>query len=171
MTFSADARIAEMRSVLSLMLRHLGTQRICTTYFDATQQPFNGFLATTWLELTELHYIAPLFGRGPNYKLTNRGYVKALTEIGVLSSPQFKSDLGKLAATLKDSIKGRIQPAPLSVQTILNISGLDDGFVYNTIECNLLETILGMHGAHWVSKFEGVIVMVPITFGQQKVVF
>ncbi len=160
-----------MRQVLALMLYHLGDRRICTTYFDSTNAPFDTFLKTTWIELHERHYIASLFRGMPTYKLTKWGYARGLKEANALGEPHFKARLGKIASVLKNSVKGRTQAALVSVETIVRESNLDDGFVYNALEANLLEEVLGIHGTAWPQGFEGRLVVVPITFGQEKLVF
>jgi hypothetical protein len=73
--------------------------------------------------------------------------------------------MGKLAATLKSYVKGRMEDGHAVVEEIARTSGLDEGFIKNAIESRLLDNCFGMRGAVWVSNAHWWAVKIPRDFG------
>jgi hypothetical protein len=172
MTLSRDDRIADMKRALGMLLEAIGTRPIAGLYFKIDVPPLSEINRTTWIDLYEKGYVSPLLSHTTrSYGLTGAGYLKALAVTGITAQEDFKSQLGRLAATLKQHVKGRHQSAFLSVDSIQQESGLSQGFIYNCIESNALEVCFNTRGARWANGFPGKLIAVQTTFGHEPVDF
>jgi hypothetical protein len=172
MTLSRDDRVADMKRALGLLLEAVGAKPIAGLYFSVDQLPLSEINRTTWIELRQKGYLAPLFSNASGaYALTGAGYLKALTVAGITEQDGFKSNLGLLAATLKRHVKGRHEPAFVSVESVQQECGLSQGFIFNAVESNALEVCFNKRGAHWAKGFSGKLIAVQTTFGHEPIDF
>ena len=161
-----------MKRALALMLNILGDQPIAGMFFRIDESPLSFIKGTTWIELRERGYVAPLFSStSSSYALTGRGFLKALEVTGIVDDEAFQRNLGQLSRVLKSNVKGRGQPALVSVGTVVAESELSQAFVYNCIEGKVLDRVFKRRGADWASSFNGVIIIAQSTFGQEPVDF
>jgi hypothetical protein len=123
------------------------------------------FFKTTWNELVRKHYLRSYPQFTGRYVLTGIGLRLGLELHGLDKSPDFKQMLGKISKYLKDLVKGRRQVAPICVETIAQLTGLQAGFVINVIEAKLFEYWFNQYGAVWAPGFNMKLIIVPIDFG------
>jgi hypothetical protein len=72
--------------------------------------------------------------------------------------------MSRLAAALKQIVKGRQSDCFENPETVANASGLSVGWVSNAIESNILDYKFKMRGATWDEGGRSMIV-IPINFG------
>ncbi len=155
-----------------MLLEGVAEKSFAGLYFSIDKPPLSEINPTTWTELRDKGYVAPLFSTtSRSYGLTGRGYLKALRVAGITERGDFKSQLGVLAATLKKYVKGRQQAAFVNIDSVQQESGLSSGFIFNCIDSNLLEVCFNKKGAQWANGFRGTVIVVQPTFGQEPVDF
>jgi hypothetical protein len=164
MSLSKQERETDKSLALRLMLRGLGNNRINMTFFEASISPLVAIRQTTWTELLQENRVTSLFNL-PRYALTGSGWLKALQDGGTTKNPIFQRDVGKLFATLKRHVKGRENDSILTLATVAQESGLNENWIFNAIESNLLESVFGKKGTGWCRGFEGSLIFVPSMFG------
>jgi hypothetical protein len=170
MTLSRDDLVAGLKGTLLLMLDEVGERRISEVFFDVTKVELTYVHGTTWSVLTSKHYIAPVLN-GQIYQLTSRGWAKGLELRGETATQTFRDKLGQLCAALKKHVKGRVQPALVTVENAATDSSLFDGFIFNVIEAKLIDRVLHRKGADWAKGCKGLVILVPDTFGREPIAF
>ena len=167
MSRSEQEQIENLELALSLVLRAVGSNPIRQYLLRPDNANYKDIHQTTWLDLRELGYLKAA-AIGNFCVLSPSGWVAALERTGTIADPTFKDGLGKLCRYLKDTVKGRYQPALVYVNVIANAIGLPDGIISNIIDAKLIELWLGRTGVDWASGFETKMIAVPITFGSKK---
>jgi hypothetical protein len=163
-SLSKQDRENDKALALQLMLKGIGENRINMSFFDTARPPLNVIRKTSWVELQQEQYVAPLFGLS-RYALTGAGWLRALRHTGKTKDPVFQRDVGKLFATLKKQVKGRERDGMVTLAAAAQESGLSESWIFNAIESNLLEYEFQKKGAKWCQGFEGTMIFVPVTFG------
>jgi hypothetical protein len=148
---------------LQLIGQHCANAPIGDEYEMGLPQ-FQLVLKTTWQALNDDQYIRVSTW---HFKLTAKGWVKALEATGRLCDDKMKEDLGNLSGRLKDCLHGRGNgPALVGTDEIVNKTGLPHYWVVNAIHSRLIERCLRRVGAFWAEDdhVESVI-EVPVRFG------
>jgi hypothetical protein len=78
---------------------------------------------------------------------------------------EFKQNLGRLSAALKDSVKGREHPAILSSYDLAKKTALEWEFIQNAIQGELVQHVFGIKGA--TGERGMAIIRVPIDYGER----
>ena len=162
MSISPHRRLENCKLALSLMLEHLGDSFIGVTHFAIASPVFNKILPTTWRELQDRGLIkdeSTLTSRG--YALTGAAWRVALESNWDQSTQE---NLSRLAASLKQIVKGRQSDAFANPGEIASISGLPEGWVSNAVESRLLDYRFNMKGVKWYQGARSLIV-IPLNFG------
>jgi len=160
-TLSIDDRRANLRDALIAFLDALGDRQFHLSFIEPAKFP--EVLPTTWVELTNRHWIEEVDENGALCKFTSFGYVMALRISGCADEAQFREDLGKLCKVLKDSLKGRTTESLIDLYAVVKESGLPEAFVKNAIDADLIGEILGRIGAEWLG--DSYFIRVPPNFG------
>jgi hypothetical protein len=160
MTLSVDDRRANLREALISFLNALGDRQF--DHFFIEPAKFPEVLPTTWVELTNRHWIEEVDMNGALCKFTSFGYVMALRSSGCADEAQFREDLGKLCKALKDSMKGRTTESLIDFYALVKGSGLPEAFVKNALDADLIGEMLCRVGAQWEGD---TIIKVPPNFG------
>lgn len=170
MTLSREVRRNAMDKALKLLLARLGLAAIDSTLFDPSAESFACLPRTTWKELEEAGlverdpYLEP-----PRYRLTGVGWIEAIVSAGTFGSAPQDEELGRLAACFKMTVKERNTDAQVDLKTVSSEAGLPEGWVFNVVESNLLETRFQRRGVYWHEQHRGRVIIVPSTFGLEKV--
>jgi hypothetical protein len=77
------------------------------------------------------------------------GWTEGLKVTGAFDDPEFKEKAGLLSSALKARVKGRQQPELADRNDIADETGLDEYFVYNTIDSHLLRELFDQIDAYW----------------------
>jgi hypothetical protein len=159
MTLSERDRLANLEAALSLMMEEVGDKAIDVTLFDPKAATFGGIYQTTWKDLERRRWVE---GHREKYRLTGRGWIRALQRLGT----QFVERLRRLAGTLKYYVKGRNNDEVVALSEVARDANLPEGWVFNVIEVNLLDKLsrkFRASGATWSEK--GRLVLIPCDFG------
>lgn len=168
MTLSKEARLKDLRRVLELMLSQLGEKSIEEALFCVDDPTFAGIQPTTWKELAARYWVERFDVIGAvEYRLTGPGWYGALEASGQLSTPDSVQRMSKLAAALKDSVKGRKDDAFVFPDSLSSESGLPETWIFNAIESDLLGRRFDMKSADWQPQSRKTLIRVPIDFGME----
>ena len=78
---------------------------------------------------------------------------------------EFKNDLSKLSAALKNTVKGRHHPALLGTDDLANETSLPKAFIINVLKSRMLDTVFNIIGAD-ISE-DRIAIEVPIRYGHR----
>ena len=168
MSMSKAERLADIQKALTLFCDHLGPQWFGQFLIDARRPEYSPIQQTTWLELVNERYINKAHSFPFLFNITAYGWTKEMERRGLRDDSAFKETLGKLCRILKDHVKGRTAIAAVSLANVSRETGIPEGVVASIISANLIEGWLGRHGAKWADNFQGSLIVVPITFGLEK---
>jgi hypothetical protein len=166
MTVSRDDRLENRALALELLLKFAGDQAVwCMDFLDPDEVPeLKAVYPTTWKELDESGYVKRFGGLNYTlYQLTPLGWLRGLQITGQDQSPEFKERLGRLAAVLKISVKGRHEEAWVDLETVAKEANLPVGWVSNAVEAGAIEECFNRQGAHLDDS--QTVAIVPIDFG------
>ena len=146
MTLSKRDRLDSLALALRLMMDGLEEPYEWQEH-DANCAKFAGVHRTTWQELDRRGLVkARTFDR---YELTGPGWIAGLKATGRFQDPEFKKDVGRVAAALKAKVKGRSGPGFADRTELACDTGLSEFFIYDVIDSGLLSEIFGRIGATW----------------------
>jgi hypothetical protein len=77
----------------------------------------------------------------------------------------FVNKMDRLATSLMAYVKGRKGDGLESVHVVIEDSGLEEGFVFNAIDCDLLGSVFNMKGVQWHAIARYSLVKIPVNFG------
>jgi hypothetical protein len=165
LTISDADRDLNTSMAFEKILEHIGDAFTPNAPFSPADPRFEAIVPTTWKRLERLGFLkgtsAPIL-----YFLTASGFTEALIQTGVTKTDAFRVRMGKLAAVLKDRIKGRAAEALMSSFDVAKSIEAPVGWVQNVIAAGLLERQFGIQGAH-LYESNGHIISVPIDFGHK----
>src|SRR4051812_32423826 len=119
MTLSREQRHAQLERALNLLLLLLNGRAIDCGEIDPRDPTLVELQPTTWKELEELHFVArDTEAEPPAYRLTGDGWIEALAVSRQYEDEALAEKLGRLAAYLKKTVKGRRRPAVAPLRTI-----------------------------------------------------
>jgi hypothetical protein len=142
----------------------VGEQAVWRVEIGIESARYTDIHATTWKELLDRGFIKWFFVN--TYQLTYQGWLKGIQLRHHDESPEFRAKMSKLAATLKDQVKGRREEAYMDVSQVAELTGLTEDFIYNAIESRLLDACFNIVGATFDNPNSSEII-VPIDFGQE----
>jgi hypothetical protein len=146
MSLSNAKREINMPEALRLMMHDLD-QPFDWQEHDSTEGKFVCIHRTTWDELINRGSVrATTFDR---YILMPLGWIEGLKVTGAFDDPEFKAKAGLLSSALKARVKGRHEPELADGNDIADETGLDEYFVYNTIDSHLLRELFNQIDAYW----------------------
>lgn len=168
MTLSADDRGTNHREALVAFLDRLGDQHLAL--FEIRKKDLPRVLKTTWVELMRKGFLVDESPLGTErLKLTCSGYVAALEVSGRSKEPGFLEDLRRLCAALKNCVKRRADLEAdfkiISLQCLVEGSGLSKAFALNAIDCELIERVFRQRGAKWTDCKSRHFIKVPSDVG------
>jgi len=162
MSLSNKQRLDNADLALSKFLKAADGKWFIHAFFNGEDPVFSDILSTTWDELRRRHYIAPALVN--SFVLTGYGWRIALEKAD--KKKEFTEQLGRLCASLKKRIDGRTQQAFTNVEDLARETGLDDYFIRNVIDSDLIRHWLNRHSAKWADpRSPGNLIIVPIGFG------
>jgi len=160
MTISRNDRIADLADALKRMTEDVGEQAVWRVDISTESERYNHINNTTWKELLDrglVKWFCPGF-----CQLTTAGWRKGVQLLGWDRGPMLQGKLSKLAATLKDQVKGRHDEAYLYLQQAAQLSGLSEDLICNIVEGRLFEHSFGFKGAKLDTDNT---IVIPIDFG------
>jgi len=145
--------------------------RALDSIFTVNEDPFVQVPNTTWRELEACGFTENRTGLGgpPQCRLTGLGWYEAVLVTRRVDSPQFKTQLCRLTAAMKDQVKGRHQDAYMDSHELASVAGVSEDFIFNAIESRLIDKHYKVHGAEW--EHRGQSIRIPLEFGVRPLEF
>ena len=169
MTLLKTERSENIELALQLMMGELGEHAINELFFEIDKPPYENIYPTTWQHLEAQYFIEPRDTFGARYRrLTGFRWLEGLRITGLLEAEETKQMVGKLMAELKRSVEGREGEAIVDIHSIVREAGVPFGFVFNVIDSNYVDRVLGRKGAVWHPQARGQLVKVPVDFGMDS---
>src|ERR1035441_4488420 len=137
MTLSRQRRIREMTDTVRMMSEDVGEDAIWKVDIDAKSDRYKHVHVTTWKQLLDDGLIK--FRFFDTYNLTDYGWRKGIDIRELHNQSEFRGKMARLAAVLKDEVKGRRKERYLEVSQIAERSGLTEDFIFNAIEAEILD--------------------------------
>lgn len=148
------------------MTQEVGDYAIWRVFIEANKPEYQDILPTTWKELVD-RYMVKDHGHDM-YQLTGYGWLKGVQLQELPETPEFSQKMSRLAATLKDRVKGRQQEVLVDIWAVAKESGLPEDFVWNAIENKLLDRCFQIKGAEFDQYDQNRnYVIIPIDFGME----
>jgi len=168
MTISQTDQVENIDLAFRLILVELGDKAISVTFFDPHSTSLKDVLATTWKELCDHRWLeeCEIYGHA-HYRLTGSGWIEALWRDKAAERPELRDLAAKLAAALKERVKGRREDVTVEVSRLAHENGLSPTWVFNAIESNLLEVLHRRRGVQWVER--GTLIKIPLNFGMELI--
>jgi hypothetical protein len=164
MSHSKEERQANVDLALNLFMKELGTKWIQTYLIDPNDGNYADILATTWGELSDRYqYVHKAIGY--LCVLTPAGWMTGLDLSGVLGTEEFNRQVGELCACLKRRVKGRKEPALITLEDVASETSLPTGFIANLIDADYINLELRRYSASWAGGFQGTLLVVPTNSG------
>lgn len=166
MTLSKAERSENIELALQLMMGELGEHAINELFFEIGKPPYENIYPTTWQHLEAQYFIEPRDTFGARYRrLTGLGWLEGLRITGLLEAEKTKQMVGKLMAELKRSVDGRQDEGLVDIHRIVADAGVPFGFVFNVIDSDYVDRVLGRKGAVWHPQAHGQLIKVPVDLG------
>jgi hypothetical protein len=162
MTVSRNDRVADLADALRKMTEDVGENAVWRVDISIESERYRHVRATTWKELLDRGLIKWFFHN--TYQLTTIGWRKGVQLLELDKDPEFRGKLSRLAATLKDQVKGRYEEAYLDLFHAAQLSELTEDFICNIIESRLLDHCFNMKGARLDTDNT---IVIPIDFGME----
>lgn len=168
MTLARHEREENHRLAFGLMIQELGDRAIDTSLFDPTRRPFEcQVLRTTWEELLRLGHVECV--SSPQYRLTAQGWLVGLETSGISKSSAFLERLGRVLATMKRHVKGRLDSVVIPLQQLAEESKEPEGWIFNVVDSKASSTGNERTGANWFGRERGRLVEIPVDFNLEPV--
>ena len=166
MSHSNDDRMKNMVLAVDLMFKALDDRAIDKVFFQFETDPtFKYIFPTTWRELEQRYLIKVerMMG-GSLCQLTGYGWRTAVDDFWDELEPKLGPMMSKVAASLKDFVKGRNEDAYVYLDSLAAGSGVPEDIVFNIIESEILDLRFNMKGARW-HEGHAPLIHVPLDFG------
>jgi len=160
MTLARDERAESCREALKMMLERVADEPVDEVLF--TPKDVESILTTSLDELQSWNFIE-LMVPTREFSLTGRGWTAALLVTRANSGKPFEQRIAELFSTMKRLVKGRHEPKLVRFRTLVEETGLPEGWIFNIIEGRYMEEVCKRKGASWVKK--GRLVLIPASFG------
>lgn len=152
----------DLKDALKRMVEDVGEQAVWRVDIHVESERYKHLQNTTWKELLDNRLVKWHF---PDYyQLTVGGWRAGVQLLGWDKGPELNGKLSKLAALLKDQVKGRHEEAYIDLYHASQQSGLTEDLICNIIEGNLLEHSFNMTGARLDTDNT---IVIPIDFGME----
>jgi len=166
MSLSKTERSENIELALQLMMGKLGEYAINELWFEIDKPPYENMYSTTWKDLEDRYWIEGRNNMGrKRCQLTTSGWLEGLRITGLLEAEETKQMVGKLMAELKRSVDGRRDEGLVDIHRIVTDAGIPFGFVFNVIDSNYVDRVLGRKGAVWHPQARGQLIKVPVDLG------
>ena len=166
MTLSKTERSENIELALKLMMGELGDNAIDESWFEIDKPPYENIYSTTWQGLQDRYWIEGRNTMGrKRCQLTASGWLEGLRITGLLEAGEMKQKVGKLMAELKRFVEGRQDEAIVDIHGVVREAGVPFGFVFNIIESNYVDIVLGRKGAEWHPQARGQLIKIPVDLG------
>jgi len=167
MTLSKEERWKNLEESILLLMDNLHGESFLARFIDDWAVD-SRILATTWKLLKDRGLVRQTGNAQRYYTLSGYGWITGLKLLDKFDTPEMRGKTGKLCAALKDKVKGRQFEQVAHVQEIAIAAGLDQDFVRDAIESNLIGELFGIQGAEWHSyDGRGAFILIPVDFGQE----
>jgi hypothetical protein len=169
MTVAKAERITQQEAALRFMASEVGDDPLYAVHWVLNDEPaLKDLLPTTWAELKERGEVEPrnVFGGGPQYHLTEAGWVLGLQLNGTLREKAFRDRCVDLVKYFKSQVVGRADHHDALVSHHeVQAAGFPFGFVLNVLKAGLLQEMFPdkRMNARWDTTSK--IIRVPVTFG------
>lgn len=153
------------------MMECPGDRALDSEIFTLNEDPFLQIPNTTWRELEERDFTVNLTGPGcpPQCRLTGLGWYEAVRVTDRVDGPQFKTQMSRLTAAMKDHVKGRRQDAYIDSHELASVAGVSEDFIFNAIESRLIDRHFNIAGAEWEHQWKSI--RIPLEFGLRPLEF
>ena len=165
MTISTTDRRRDFLRTLVVMVTVVADRAVMHVRFEPGQKPVEATLPTTWDELQQRGIVSDKSTlTRPQYSLTPDGWAD-----GLVSRPpdDLQERCGRLAAALKQVVKGRELDGFTVLKDLASAAELPDGWVCNAVQGNLLDLRFPSSGFYLRGFEDGFVchLQVPRTFG------
>lgn len=166
MTLSDRARTKNALLAMTLLLEELEDEAIDQRLFASDNTKFAEIAPTTWKELISAELISPVtVGVSTYYRFTPEGWFEALARTDRLGCEEVRERMARLNATLKSFVDERHADVPVAFDRVVNESNVPAGWVFNAIDCRLVNRATRRRDATWLEGGRGRVVIVPLDFG------
>jgi hypothetical protein len=166
MSLSPEERLGNINRALELMTLEIGDNPMNLGFFEHDKTPYTEIYSTTWRDLEERGLVKDTGHR--IYQITARGWLAGARYLGWTEKQQFRANMSRLSATLKDQLEGRDDDALVDIYQLQRESGLSTGFIYNAIKSRLLDEEFGIKGAWFAPDDENEnCLIVPLNYGER----
>jgi hypothetical protein len=167
MSVSVDSRKENLAYALKLLTAEVKDNWVESVIFAPGGSPeFDAILPTTWSELESKMYVR---NKLRYYTMTPRGWLTGMELLGKKADSQLASQVGRVAAVLKNSVKGRAEAAFPFIDAVAKESDVPAGLVCNIVDSKLFEYWYRRKGASWEGRGRGQLIHVPIDFGLELI--
>ena len=167
MSLSIDSRRENLAYALKLLTVEVKDNWIEAVIFSPGGSPeFDAILPTTWSELESKIYVR---NRLRYFTMTPHGWLTGIELLGKKTDHQFANQIGRVAAVLKDSVKGRTGASFPFIDAVAKESDVPAGLVCNIVDSNLFEYWHRRKGAKWEPSARGQLIHVPLDFGLELI--
>lgn len=170
MTISNEDRQADIDRALVLMLAGLGEHFVYEIAFRIEEPPFDEIKMTTWATLEKREWAKSTRENVACYWLTPKGWIAALKASGKYDEPELIERAQKLAAALKECVKGRELEHLRGVLTdhweLTARTQLPVNWLLNALDSQLLDELWPGRNMRVIQDRKSV--RVPIDFGQTE---
>jgi len=160
MTISRNDRMEDLKDALKRMTEDVGEQAVWRVDIGVESERYKHVKNTTWKELLDrglVKWFCPGY-----YQLTVGGWRAGVQLLGWDKGSELQGKLSKLAALLKDQVKGRHEEAYIDLYHAAQQSGLTEDLICNIIEGHLFEHSFKTKGATMDTDNT---IVIPIDFG------
>lgn len=164
MTISRAEQAENLALAFTLLMAEVRDKAIHTAFLDPTAHPFDQIIATTWKELCDQQWVEEreLYGKR-QFQLTGSGWREGLWRAGDLAKTALREKLGTLASAFKGYVDGRQSDITVELSTVARGASLDEAWIFNVIDSNLLESVHRRRGVRW--EVRGLLIRIPLNFG------
>lgn len=166
MTISRERRYRDQASAIRTIAADVGDAALFEKHWAVADPRFAELVPTTWVELEEKSLIRRrrIMSVGPQYHLTEDGWLEGLRLIGALQDPSFRERVVNLIQFFKGTIAGRRETADAIIHYSRLPQGMPFGFVLNALKSGLLQHMFPdkRMNAYWDATKN---IRVPVTFG------
>lgn len=169
MTLSDNARRDNMDLALRILLERVGDDKeVSEVWVFTDDAAVQAIAATTWGDLESQGWVirAERLGGHVKFRLSERGWLRALEVTSQNKSPLFVARLAQANAALKGYVDGRAEPHYEYAQIIAKKAGVPEGWFFNLLGSGYWDKTTPPKVGPCLS--DGGLVTIPIRFGMRR---
>lgn len=168
MSLSRETRLQKLAEALILLVKRAEGDCFMGVFIDERFLPTEIHEAI-WDELKERGFVRETNSKW-SYTLSGYGWITGMKVLAQLETEEMEQKAGKLAAALKERVKGRHHDNFVAVSELAQETGLTEHFIRDAIESDLIGELFGRRGAEWAGPFDrGRNIRIPKRFGLEPV--